>query len=106
MVAFGHEECRSRSRHLLPGRGVAIYPSAVKTYVLASLAAVAGAIVGAVPLLILELGANTSCSDLIQQPALPSCAVPTAASWAVAHGAITGALLAVGATAVASRLRR
>ncbi|MBW3641026.1 MAG: hypothetical protein KY451_14455, partial [Actinobacteria bacterium] len=56
-------------------------------------------------MLILEVGANTSLHDLIRQQVSASCAVPTAASWAVALGAISGAVLAVTATAVATRLR-
>ena len=69
------------------------------------LAAALGAMIGALLALILKVGANTTCLDVGQIPieVSGSCAVPSAAPWAVAVGAVLGALLAVAATA---RIRR
>lgn len=78
----------------------------MRAYILASLTAAVGAVVGAVVMLILKVGANTNCLDLIQRPMSASCAVPTAAPWAVAIGAASGAVLAVIATVVVRRQRR
>jgi hypothetical protein len=70
-----------------------------------SLAAALGAMIGALLALGLKVGANTTCLDVVQVPVGMSgaCAVPSAAPWAVAVGAVLGALLAVAATA---RIRR
>ena len=70
-----------------------------------SLAAALGAMIGALLALILKVGANTTCLDVVQIPVgvSGSCALPSAAPWAVAVGAVLGALLAVAATA---RIRR
>ncbi len=78
----------------------------MRTYILASLAAGVGAVVGAVVMLILKVGATTNCLDLIQRPMSAACAVPAAAPWAVAIGAASGAILAVIATAFIERQRR
>lgn len=75
-----------------------IYPAPVRTYVVAGLAGALGAVVGAVLMLILKVGANRNCLDVFQQQVPAACAVPTAAPWAVALGALVGAVLAVGAT--------
>jgi hypothetical protein len=70
-----------------------------------SLAAALGAMSGALFAIILKVGANTNCLDVVRVPVgvSGSCAVPSAAPWAVAIGAFLGALLAVAATA---RFRR
>ena len=70
----------------------------MRTYFLASLAGAVGAITGLVIVLILKVGANRSCADLFQQQVQAACAVPTAAPWALALGALVGAVLAAGAT--------
>ena len=70
----------------------------MRTYSLASLAGAIGAIAGAAIMLILKVGANTSCVDVSLQQVPASCAVPTAAPWAVVVGALVGAVLAAGAT--------
>lgn len=82
------------------------YPPGVRTYILASFTGAIGAVVGAVVMLLLKVGANTNCLDLIQRPISAACAVPTAAPRAVAIGAASGAVLAVVATAVVRRQRR
>lgn len=77
----------------------------MRTYVVAGLAGALGAVVGAVLMLILKVGANANCVDVLRQQAPAACVVPTAAPWAVALGAVVGALLAVGGT-IAMRNRR
>lgn len=81
------------------------YPAAVRTYVVAGLAGAIGAGVGAALMLILTVGANRNCVDVFQQQVPAACAVPTAAPWAVALGALVGAVLAMGTT-IAMRHRR
>lgn len=83
----------------LPSRGA-------RTLVRTSLTAAVGAIAGAAVMLLLKVGAIRDCIDLFQQPVSAACAAPAAAPWAVALGAIGGAVLAVFVTAFIASQRR
>lgn len=78
----------------------------MRIWVLALSGATLGAIAGALLALQLEVGANTNCSGPRQQEVAASCAVPTAAPWAVALFAVAGAIIAAAAVAALSRRGR
>jgi hypothetical protein len=73
------------------------------TWLFASSGAAVGAFAGALLAVVLKLGANRDCLDLLRQEVSVACAVPTAAPSAVAVTAAAGAVVVA---AVATRIAR